>query len=89
MSANCTTKPATNSSGTGVSPRAPRIGSLTKVSDVSRELRRIYRLSRCGALDTVDLGRLANTLQILVSILKTSDLESRIEALEKVSHAQP
>jgi hypothetical protein len=89
MKSNSTTKSAANGGGTGASPRSPRIGSLTKVSDISRELRRIYRLSRCGNLDTVDLGRLANTLQILVSILKTSDLESRIEALEKVSHAQP
>jgi hypothetical protein len=88
MATNGTTKTPVSGGSTGASTRGPRVGRLNRVADVARELRRIYRLSRSGELDTVDLGRLANTLQILVGILKTSDLEERIEALEQMNNGQ-
>ena len=76
-----------NGGTTSNSGRAPRIGHLTKVSDISRELRRIYRASRCGELETCDLSRLTNCLQVMVNVLRDSDLEKRIQQLEATNNA--
>ena len=88
MATNSTRKPATNSGSASNSQRGPRIGSLTTISSVGRELRRVYKLSRLGKLETADLSRYANVLMIMVNVLRDSDLEKRIQQLEATNNAQ-
>lgn len=56
---------------------------LSTADDVRRELARIYREGRTGQRHVADVSRLANVLQILNRCIETSDLESRVEALEQ------
>lgn len=56
--------------------------TLKTVQDCGRELAKLIRLSRSGRLDTQDLSRYANALQILTRILEGGELEARIAALE-------
>lgn len=56
---------------------------LASATDVSRELAKLYREARSGRIDVSDASRLANMLSILARILSDSELEARIEALEK------
>ncbi|MBI1891722.1 MAG: hypothetical protein HYS18_13810 [Burkholderiales bacterium] len=57
--------------------------SLASSNDVRRELARLYRSGKAGERDVADVSKLANVLQILGRLIETSDLESRIEALER------
>lgn len=56
---------------------------LATATDVSRELAKLYREARSGRVDVADASRLANMLSILARILTDSELEARIEALER------
>ncbi|MDP1680966.1 MAG: hypothetical protein Q8L39_04240 [Burkholderiales bacterium] len=56
--------------------------TLKTISDISRELSKVYREARNGRLDTADLGRYANALAILSRITLDADLETRVAALE-------
>ena len=78
-----------NSGNTSASARAPRVGRLTRTSDVLRECRRVYRMARTGEIETADLSRYVNCLQIMVNIMRSGDLEQRVEALEEVRNAKP
>jgi len=60
----------------------PRIGRLDTVGGVVRELGRIYREGRRGALDLTDMTRLATVLREIRCALEASDIERRLEALE-------
>lgn len=57
--------------------------ALTKIGGVKRELARLYAEARAGDIDVSDASKLANLLQILARVIETSDLEKRLEALEK------
>jgi len=59
---------------------APR--SLTRLEHVRAELARVYRETRTGKIKTQDATRLCYLLVNLAKIIETSDLESRIAALE-------
>jgi hypothetical protein len=56
---------------------------LATVQDVRRELARLYREGKSGVRDVAEVSRLANVLQILSRCIADSDLERRIELLEK------
>ena len=56
--------------------------------DVARELARLYRSARAGAVPVGDASRLAHILHVLARVLETSDLEQRIEVLEQQDAAQ-
>jgi hypothetical protein len=56
---------------------------LQTVSDVSHELAKLFREARSGKIDVVDASCLANLLSILARILGDSEIEKRIEALER------
>jgi len=71
-----------------LSNRTPRIGSLNRVEDVLREARRIYRMARCGELETTDMGRYINVLQVMVNIMRDSSMETRLKELEKAYDAR-
>lgn len=65
-----------------VAPKRYR-AKLGTVTDVSRELGRIYREARSGVLPVEHASKYANVLSIIARILETSDLERRLELLEQ------
>ena len=70
------------SAGTGKRKHAPRISALASLSDLVREGRRVYRKTHAGEISTADLSRYMNALQILGGLIRTGDLEGRLEELE-------
>lgn len=52
--------------------------------EVLRQLNRIYREARFGQMETQDMGRYGAFLNLMGNQIKTTDLEERIEALEKI-----
>ncbi len=65
------------------SNRKPRVGPLDTVQAVRRELGRVYRLARCGDLETDTLRAFVYTLKELRESLVSGELERRVEALER------
>lgn len=63
-------------------PKTVRV-RLQTIDDVKHELGRIYRLARRGVMETQDLSRYANVLQILGRLIEGSDLEARLAKLEE------
>ncbi len=56
---------------------------LDTMSDVKREMAKIYREARSGMVDVQDATKLTWCLQAVAKVIETSDLEKRIEALEQ------
>jgi len=56
--------------------------SLDTMSDVKREMAKVYREARSGIVDVQDATKLTWCLQAVSKIIEGSDLEKRIEALE-------
>jgi hypothetical protein len=73
--------------GATAPPPRSRI-KLATVKDVSRELGRLYREARTGRVATQDASRLANMLSILGRLIEGSDLEARLDALERSTHKE-
>lgn len=63
--------------------RKKRVGKLATIPDLIRECRRLYREGRNGDIDTMDMSRLAVLLKQMVEMMEASDIEKRIEALER------
>ncbi len=59
-----------------------RIGPLVNSGDVKTEIGRVYRQARRGQLDTSEATRLVYMLRVLLTAIETTDIESRLEALE-------
>ena len=55
---------------------------LSNLSDVAKEIRKLYREARAGTLQTAEATKLAYLLNMLAGILTASDLEERLAALE-------
>jgi len=55
---------------------------LDSVSDVRREVARIYREARSGIIDSAECSRLAFVLKTLSGMIESGDLERRLEILE-------
>lgn len=55
---------------------------LNSLSDVAKEVRKLYRESRAGTLALSDATKLAYLLNMLAGILTASDLEERLAKLE-------
>ena len=55
---------------------------LNSVRECRRELVKVYTQARSGKLDTQSATRLAFLLQTLVSMIRESNFEERIELLE-------
>ena len=62
-----------------------RIGSLTAVKGVQRELRRVYREAVRGNIETLDLSRLVAALREMRGGLVAETFEARIAALEEAA----
>ena len=58
------------------------VSRLNNVIACRREIARVYREGRQGKIETQDMTRFVSVLQTLVNVLRDSDLEKRIEALE-------
>lgn len=56
---------------------------LGTISDVAKELRKLYREARAGVISSGEATKLAYLLNMLAQLLTTSDLEARLKALEE------
>ena len=56
---------------------------LRSASDCSIFLARVIRLTYGGKMDSAEMSRYANAIQVLSRILVDSTLEDRVAALEK------
>ena len=56
--------------------------TLKTVGDCSAFLAWIIRQTYAGKLDSQEMSRYANAVQVLSKILETSDLQQRLEVLE-------
>ena len=59
-----------------------RIPPLKTAIDCRRELARVYRQARRGEISTQDMGRFANLLQVMVGVIRDTDIESKVAELE-------
>ena len=73
---------AANGLGEDPPPRRARLDTMARVR---RELARVYREARAGALDVADASKLANILQIMGRMIETSEVEARLDVLERRS----
>jgi hypothetical protein len=55
---------------------------LDSISDVKREMAKVYREARSGVVDVQDATKLTWCLQAVAKVIEGSDLEKRIEILE-------
>ena len=60
----------------------PRL-NLTTVDDIRRELGKVYRDARSGALQTQEATRLGYLLDLLRKMIEAGEFERRLEQLEK------
>ena len=60
--------------------RGPVLETLT---DVRREMARVYRQMRHGRIDTQDATRMTYVLTQIAKIIQTTELDARIEAVER------
>lgn len=68
-------------------PRRLRLPLSTAV-DVRKELARLYRQMKAGQIPPADGTKLAYVLNVLRQTIETSDIEQRLEALEKATEGQ-
>lgn len=64
-------------------PPTPRHPRLSNGREVCRELGRLYRRARHDHLPAGDASKLAHVLAILARTFEDSDLERRVETLER------
>jgi len=69
-----------------IPPQKLRSLPLTTVGHVRSELASIYRLAKAGSLPLGDASRLTYILVSLGKLIETSELESRVKALEAGGH---
>ena len=55
---------------------------LDSIKDILAEIKKLYKEARSKSMETTELTRFVSVLHILVNIIRDSDLESRIQALE-------
>ena len=60
--------------------RGPVLETLT---DVRREMARVYRHMRHGRIDTQDATRMTYVLSQIAKIIQTAELEARVAAVER------
>jgi hypothetical protein len=60
-----------------------KIGRLTDLDGVTRELARVYRHARRGEIDSSKAYRLATILGTMAKTMETSELEKRLDEIEQ------
>lgn len=63
-------------------PTPPRVGALTTVNRVRKELAAVYRDARQGIIAAGIGTKLSYILSQLAQLIETSDIEKRLEELE-------
>jgi hypothetical protein len=67
-----------------VTPLPPKVRkALSRVEHCRSEIASIFREARAGRLDVADASKLVNILAVLARLIESSDLEKRIEQIEK------
>ena len=86
---DCTTQNAqgVDAAGNSGNPVPLRL-NLSTAAGVRRELARVYRDARSGALDAQDATRLGYLLMQIAKMIELGDLERRLEALESTAPAE-
>jgi hypothetical protein len=64
-------------------PSSPRRDGLASLTDVRREMGQVYRKMRSGKIKSQDGTRLAYVLSMIGRLIESSDLQQRLEALER------
>ena len=64
--------------------RGPSIGRLNSVAKIAIEVGRIYRHARRKQIDSIEAYRLASVLAVMAKCLEQSQIEQRLDDLEKV-----
>ena len=59
-----------------------KIGRLTNLDDVTRELARVYRHARRDEIDSSKAYRLSTILGTMAKTMETSELEKRLDEIE-------
>ena len=65
--------------------KTKRIGPMTDIAGVTRELRKLYREARRGEIDTIDLSRFVAAMREMRGSLAVETFEKRIVALEEAA----
>lgn len=60
-----------------------RVGRLRSVCEISAEMRRVYRQTRRGELNSLEATRLVNILNLILGAVRVGELESRLQQLEE------
>lgn len=63
-------------------PTPPKI-KLNALEDVRREMASVYREARGGRMDTSEAGRLAYILSSIGKLIEATEIEKRLEQLER------
>ena len=73
------------STAKAATPPAPRRvrTKLGTITEVTRELARLYREARGAKLGTSDASKLANILALMGRLIEGSELEARVAAIER------
>lgn len=66
----------------------PRVGRLNSLAGVRLELTRVYRDARQGKIPTQEASRLTFILSVIARVIEGSELERRVEALERMAGGQ-
>ncbi|WP_255398958.1 hypothetical protein [Nitrosovibrio sp. Nv6] len=56
---------------------------LNELEDIRREMARVYREARGGAMDTSEAGRLAYILTGIGKLIEATDIEKRLLQMER------
>lgn len=74
--------PTTIDGATGKPDPSPRRVRLETMTDIKREMARVYREARGGRLNLSDAGKLTFMLTQIGRTIEGSDIERRLRALE-------
>ena len=66
----------------GVIKKTRYRAKLDTISDVKREMTKLYRETRSGLVDVQDATKLTWCLQAVAKLIEVSDLEDRVKKLE-------
>lgn len=66
-------------------PRKRYVARLDRVEGVRREIAKLVREAIRGERDSIDTHRIGQTLYLISRLLEASELEKRIETLEKAA----
>lgn len=76
--------PLTIDAATGMPDPHPREIKLKTANDVRLEMAKVYREMRHGKIETGEGSKLVYVLVQIAKVIETSEIEARMESLERV-----